>query len=164
MADSKTILEEERFYHIYNHTVGNESLFKTERNYYYFLSLIKKYLIAYVDIYAYCLMPNHFHLVIKTKSELEILDAYNQQKPSKTNSSIYMILSNRFSNLFNSYAQAYNSENNRKGSLFFNRFKRKIVIDEKYLVKLIHYLHYNPIEAGLAKNIEDWKFSSYKAY
>ena len=109
-------------------------------------------------------MPNHFHMVVKTKSELDILDTYNQQSSSKTNSPIDMILSNRFSNLFNSYAQAYNNENDRKGSLFFNRFKRKTISDEKYLAKLIHYLHYNPVEAGLVNNIEDWKFSSYKAF
>ena len=109
-------------------------------------------------------MPNHFHLIVKTKTELDILNAYNQQKRLKPNNSVYMILSSRFSNLFNSYAQAYNHENKRNGSLFFNRFKRKIVLEEMYLVKLIHYLHYNPVEAGLTKNIEDWKFSSYKAF
>ena len=59
MADSKTHLEQEKFYHIYNHAVGEELLFKSERNYLFFLDLTKRYLNDYVTFYAYCLMPNH---------------------------------------------------------------------------------------------------------
>ncbi|MEA2105454.1 MAG: transposase [Bacteroidota bacterium] len=157
MADSKTILEAEKCFHIYNHAVGTEMLFKTDRNYHFFLYLVKKHLISFVDIYAYCLMPNHFHLIILIKEENEIL----AKKKAKT--SIPLLISQQFSNLFNSYAQAFNKENNRKGSLFLNRFKRKIIKDEKYLKKLIHYIHYNPVLANLCKNIYDWNYSSYNA-
>ena len=171
MADSKTMLEPERFYHVYNHAVGNENLFNSENNYLYFLKLSKKYLIKFVDIYAYCLMPNHFHLVIKVKSEEDIMSAYKEQYPARvlnprrveTQNSVSLIISKQFSNLFNSYAQAFNKENNRKGSLFVNRFKRRLVTDRNYLIKLIHYLHFNPVKANLNENIGDWKYSSYNA-
>ena len=58
---------------------------------------------------------------------------------------VFLIVSQKFSNLFNSYTQVYNKENNRKGSLFVNRYKRILISDKKYLLKLIHYIHYNPV-------------------
>ena len=178
MADSKTLLEPERFYHVYNHAVGNENLFKSDHNYLYFLELLKKYIIKFVDIYAYCLMPNHFHFVLKIKCENDILFAYNKNystmvqnqshnstrvlNPRRVDThSTSLIISKQFSNLFNSYAQAFNKENDRKGSLFVNRFKRRLVADKNYLIKLIHYIHYNPVMANLTKTVGDWKFSSY---
>ncbi|WP_369824021.1 transposase [Reichenbachiella sp. 5M10] len=72
-------------------------------------------------------------------------------------------LSKQFSNLFSSYTQALNKQLNRKGSLFMKNYKRKKVDDEVYLKKLIHYIHYNPVQAQLVINMEDWKFSSYQA-
>lgn len=132
MADTKTPLEADYSYHIYNQAVGNEVLFKTEENYSFFLNRLKKYLSPYVDIYAYCLIPNHFHLIIRIKSEGEVLKVYQQIKNEKVGKnlttentdSIPKIISRQFSHFFNSYAQAFNKENFRKGSLFTNRYKR----------------------------------------
>ena len=169
MADSKTLLVEDKFYHIYNHAVGNEYLYINSANYLYFLELFKKYLISYVDIYAYCLMPNHFHLVIKIKSEKDILAAYFEKSPTRVsnprraNDTVSLLISRQFSNLFNSYAQAFNKQNNRKGSLFLNRLKRKPIDTTEYLIKLIHYIHYNPMLANLCSEISYWNFSSYNA-
>jgi REP element-mobilizing transposase RayT len=165
MADSKTILEPDKFYHVYNHAVGNELLFHSDRNYLFFLKKFKTYLFNYVDVYSYCLMPNHFHFIIKVKSESDILDVHYNQNKNETikGGLVYEIVSRQFSNLFNSYAQAYNKENNRKGSLFLNRFKRKLISDKKYLMKLIHYIHFNPVMANLCKDLSEWKYSSYNA-
>ena len=172
MADTKTPLEEDRFYHIYNHAVGNERLFSSEKNYLHFLKLCDKYLSGFVDVYAYCLMPNHFHFIIKVKSleEIMITDVALRglQTPRRAdgvfqNIDIPKIISKQFSHLFNSYAQAYNKQQNRKGSLFNNRYKRKQITTDAYLVNLIHYIHYNPIEANLCNSISDWKYSSYNA-
>ena len=154
MADSKTHLEQEKFYHIYNHAVGEELLFKSERNYLFFLDLTKRYLNDYVVFYAYCLMPNHFHFIVKVKSEQEIIlkeNLYEGSNPRRDymGKSVSLIISQKFSNLFNSYAQAYNKENDRRGSLFVNRYKRILISDKKYLLKLIHYIHYNPVMANL---------------
>lgn len=166
MADSKTPLESNCFYHIYNHAVGKENLFIAERNYTFFLLKIEKYLIDFMDVYSYCLIPNHFHLLVKIKDYESILKEYARLNPNKTlnpSSSISAIISQRFSHLFNSYAQAYNKMNNRKGSLFNNRFKRKHVEGDEYLVKLIHYIHFNPVHHSTVERLEDWPYSSYSS-
>ena len=167
MADTKTPLEANRNYHIYNHAVGNELLFKTEDNYRYFLEKVKKYLPQFVDIYAYCLMPNHFHFLLKVKQEEDVISSATSAYPNKAikqDVGIPKIISNQFSHLFNTYAQAFNKENNRKGSLFYNRFKRILVEDDVYLKKLIHYIHYNPVNHKFVKKVDDWEHSSYKVF
>jgi REP element-mobilizing transposase RayT len=73
-------------------------------------------------------------------------------------------LMKQFSNLLNGYAKAYNKRYHRKGSLFLDYLKRKKVNDEKYLIKLIHYIHNNPVNHGFIENIDDWKYSSYQSY
>ena len=187
MADSITPLEPEGFYHIYNHAVGNDLLFKSDRNYLFFLMKLQKYLNGYIMVYAYCLIPNHFHLLLKVKTEEEILAFHNPTRVQNLNPTrvqnlnptrvqnlnptrvqnprrvekIPLILSQRFSNMFNSYSQAYNKENNRKGSLFNNRFKRKVVEGDSYLIKLIQYIHCNPVNHGLVNTIDEWPYSSY---
>ena len=166
MADSKTPLEANRNYHIYNHAVGNELLFKTEDNYRFFLERVKKYLPHFVDIFAYCLMPNHFHFLLKVKKENDVIAAATSVNPNrvlKQDLKVPEIISRQFSHLFNSYAQAFNKENNRKGSLFYNRFKRILVEDEDYFIKLIHYINYNPVNHGFVKKVDDWEHSSYRA-
>jgi len=125
MADLKTILEEKKFYHIYNHAVGNDLLFKSDRNYLYFLKQFNKYLENYTQVYAYCLMPNHFHFVLKIKKQVPTNISTDIEYSNK--------ISRQFPYFFNSYAQAYNKENKRMGSLFVNRFKRITVLDENYL-------------------------------
>lgn len=67
----------------------------------------------------------------------------------------------QFSNLLNGYAKAYNKRYNRKGSIFLDYLKRKRVNDEKYLTKLLQYIHNNPVNHGLVKDIRSWKYSSY---
>lgn len=68
----RTPIETEYFYHIYNRGVNGEIIFKNNDNYTYFLSKVKKYLTPVSDIYAYCLLPNHFHFLIRIKEESEL--------------------------------------------------------------------------------------------
>jgi REP element-mobilizing transposase RayT len=152
MADTKTLLKENSTYHIYNHAVGTDLLFKSDRNYRFFMHQIKKYLIDHLEFFAYCLMPNHFHLLVRVKE--------NQQLLSELDFS-YKI-SQQFSHCFNSYAQAFNKENGRMGSLFANRFKRILIESDEHFKTLIIYIHNNPVKAGLVSYPEDWKYSSYK--
>lgn len=174
MADTKTPLEEDRFYHIYNHAVGSDILFTKDNNYLYFLQLFSKYLSNFVEVYAYCLLPNHFHFIIKVKSfdeinknlmkeQYEALRGLQTTHGASNEINIATTISKQFSHFFNSYAQAFNKQENRKGSLLNNRFKRKQVTDDTYLLKLIHYIHYNPVEANLCSKISDWRYSSYNA-
>jgi len=72
-------------------------------------------------------------------------------------------ISRQFGHLFNSYAQAFNKNHNRHGSLFAPNFKRKAIDSDDYLRKVIHYIHHNPVKPRLVKDIEMWRFSSYKA-
>ena len=148
----------EEMYHIYNRAVGSESLFKSDRNYQHFLSKYDKYISPVADTFCYCLMPNHFHLLLKIK-DLNYLSSVLKIDNAHSNNQI----SQQFSNFFNAYTKAYNKENRRLGSLFMKPFKRKLIKDEKYLKKVVHYIHYNPVKASIAEKPEDWKYSSYKS-
>src|SRR5882672_2171272 len=71
------------FYHIYNHANGNENIFVEERNYYFFLQLITKHLLPTSKLFAYSLMPNHFHLLAQLKTEEELMLQFDQQIKTK---------------------------------------------------------------------------------
>ena len=179
MQDLNSILNPEQFYHIYNRANGNDKLFKKSDNYLYFLLKYKLYILPIADLYAYCLMPNHFHFLIQVKSETVIEKLLlNHKQNAKYNKTlqgfetlaglerqkiISSYLTKQWSNLFNSYTQAYNKQNNRQGSLFMRNYKRKKIGDEHYLKKLIHYIHYNPVKAGLTSEPKKWDFSSYRS-
>ncbi|OQY03776.1 MAG: hypothetical protein B6I20_04335 [Bacteroidetes bacterium 4572_117] len=168
MANTKTPLESDKMFHIYNHAVGNDNFFNSDENYSFFLLKLKEYLQNYIDIYAYCLMPNHFHIIIKVKREEDVINEYRKKKSIKESrikelNFVPNVVSRQFGHLFNSYAQAYNKENSRMGSLFTNRFKREPIEDEVYLKTVITYTHKNPVEAGFVKMASEWKFSSYNS-
>ncbi|SHM21291.1 transposase [Chryseobacterium polytrichastri] len=140
-------------YHIYTHANGKDLIFREDENYKYFLSKLLKYIIPIAEIYVYCLMPNHFHLLIRFKDSDQV-----------SNEDEHKYLMRQFSNLLNGYAKAYNKKYNRKGSLFLDFLRRKRVDDEKYLIKLLHYIHNNPVNHGFVENINEWKYSSYHSY
>ena len=72
MSDTQIPLQPDYYYHIYNHAVGNTNLFENDKDYFYFLSSLKKYILPVTDLIVYCLMPNHFHLVVRFKNPEEI--------------------------------------------------------------------------------------------
>lgn len=90
---------------------------------------------------AYCLMPNHYHFLVRQLSD--------------------RALSQWVQMLFNGYSQAINQQLNRKGTLFQNRAKHILIDKDEYLVHLVRYIHYNPVEAGLVHSPEEWQFSNY---
>lgn len=143
----------EYVYHIYTHANGKDLIFRVEENYRYFLDKLAKYIVPIAEIYAYCLMPNHFHLLVRFKKLGEIL-----------NEDEHKYLMKQFSNLLNAYAKAYNKRYNRKGSLFLDYLKRKRINDERYFMKLLHYIHNNPVNHGFVEDIGKWKYSSYHSY
>ena len=159
----KIPLETDKYYHIYNHANGCENLFDNEGNYYFFLKQYGKYMSPILDTFAYCLMPNHIHLAVKIKPETEfkLLESYNLSK-SYDNSEKY--ISKQFANLFSSYTQAFNKQQNRKGSLFMQNFKRKLIDSDNYLKQLIIYIHPNPVHHGFVKDLRDWEFLSFKSF
>ncbi|SEF70327.1 hypothetical protein SAMN05421847_0676 [Halpernia humi] len=106
-------------------------------------------------------MPNHFHLLVKIKSENELFAFQKTDKlVEKGLHSAQNIFSKQFSKIFNSYSQAFNKENNRHGSLIESPFKRKLISSEDYLKQCIIYIHQNPNH----EDFRNYKYSSYKSF
>lgn len=152
------------FYHIYNRGNNGEDLFREERNYPYFIKQYSKYIIPIADTYAYCLLKNHFHFLVRIKTEIEIDTAIEKMKIDNCSASSKVFdPSKNFSNLFDAYAKALNKSFNRTGALFERPFKRIPVFKNPYLWQLIFYIHFNPEKHGFVKDFRDWRWSSYNA-
>lgn len=152
-------LEPNTHYHIFNRANGSEKIFQNSGNYRFFLRKYKKHILPICDTFCYCLMPNHFHLLVRIKDEkaIKTLENFRSEQIVPT------FLSKQFSNLFSSYTQALNKQIGRKGNLFMRPFKRKPIENTAYLQKLVHYIHLNPVKAGLCNYPKDWEHSSYEA-
>jgi putative transposase len=134
----------ETYYHIYNRGNNKQIIFFEEDNYSFFLNQFKKHVCPFCEVYAYCLMPNHFHFFIR------INDKINFDSGIK--------------NFFISYSKAINKKYNRVGSLFQGRYKASEITSDSYYTTIITYIHQNPVVAGLVNRMEDYKYSSYPAY
>ncbi len=149
------------YYHIYNRGNNGIDLFIDNENYTYFLRLYEKYIDPVADTFAWCLMKNHFHLLVYLKEDVEInlknLTYSTVEVPKKINPS------KQFSHLFNAYTQAINKRYNRTGSLFEKPFERKLVSSEKYFNNLVYYLHHNPVHHGFVEKISDYPWTSYNS-
>ncbi len=160
-----TRFENDGIYHVYNRTVDRKPMFTSAENYAYFIRQFDKYLSNYIKIYAYNLLGNHFHFMIKvndltiqdltTFKKLSNLELSNQQKTT------HDIVSHQFKKFFQSYAMAFNKEQNRIGTLFQTPFKRVRVVDENYLRELVCYIKTNAQKHNLVEDFRDWKWSSY---
>ncbi len=148
-----TPIEKGKYYHIYNRGINGENIFKTEENYFFFLEKWAQYVSPVADTYAYCLLKNHFHFLIRIKEEDVYIYKDNKEKLA--------IPSQQFSNLFNSYAQSFNKVYERTGSLFESPFRRKEVDNPIYFYQLITYIHLNPQRH---KFVEDYKVYPYSSY
>ncbi|MFO7656252.1 MAG: transposase [Bacteroidales bacterium] len=158
------MLAPEQIYHIYNHANGNESLFRNDDNFIYFLEKYDEHLRLVANTYAYCLMPNHFHLLVKIKDEKSIIGGAFQKFGTFGKLSMQLFISKQFSNFFSSYTQSYNKVYNRKGSLFMPNFKKNLIENITYLKNVLNYIHMNPVLHGFVKAPFEWKYSSYNAY
>ncbi|MCL5407086.1 MAG: transposase [Patescibacteria group bacterium] len=97
-----------------------------------------------VQIIAYCVMPTHFHLILK-----QLVDGG---------------ISTYISRVLNSYSKSFNLIHKRKGPLWEGRFKNILITTDEQLLHLSRYLHLNPTSAGLVKKPEEWQFSSYQEF
>ena len=159
MKSNTELLKTDTFYHIYNRGINGENIFKEDRNYGFFLEKYSKYISPVAHTYAYCLLKNHFHLLIRTRSEEEIKTAFplKETEPEK-------IISLQFGHLFNSYAQAVNKSFERTGGLFETPFRRIAVTNDAYLTQLIYYIHFNPQKHGFVDDFKSYPYSSYNTY
>jgi len=133
----------DQYYHVYNRGNNFQLIFFARENYLYFLRLLRKYLLTEADMVAYCLMPNHYHLLLFLKKDE---------------------LSSFMQPLSLAYTKSINKRFGRAGSLFQGPFKAIHVERDEYLLHLSRYIHLNPFVAGLVTRAEDWEFSSYREY
>ena len=161
----ETALISGRYYHIYNRGTNGEVLFKDQKYYSEFLQLYSKYITPVADTLAYCLMSNHFHFLVRTKDENDILTfeelSMFEKSKSGEHSSKKPNTSRQLSHLFNSYSKIINDAYQRTGSLFEHPFERRLIENENYLLTCILYIHNNPVKHGFVKSVEDFKWSSY---
>ena len=151
-------LKPDTYYHIYNRGINGEDIFKEERNYAYFLEKLTQFLIPSIEVYSYCLLKNHFYILIRTKSEDE-LKGYIPQRDVALGCEKY--LSKQFATFFKSYSLSINKSYKRTGGLFETPFRRIEVAHNSYFSELIRYIHFNPQEHGFVDKFEDYQFSSY---
>ena len=155
-------LQYDTVYHIYNRGVNKMQIFRTPRNYRYFLSLYFDRIGPLVDTYAWCLMSNHFHFMLRIKSLDEIFKKLSStMEPVKLKR---LNPSRQFANFFIAYARAFNIQERRRGALFERPFGRIVVDNDKYFKDLITYIHRNPVHHGFVEHPRDYPWSSYDSY
>ncbi len=137
-------------YHIYNRGNDGGKIFYSHANYCYFMNKYWHLLGGFVDTYAYCLIPNHFHLLVRVKDSEDI--------------HYHLKVSHQFRRLFQSYALSINRQEGRSGSLFRKHFRRIQVDNMDYLRRLVFYIHFNPQKHQLVQNFRKYPYSSYPHY
>ena len=160
--------QSEYLYHIYNRGNNSQLIFFNHENEVFFLRKVRKELLPYCDILAYCLMPTHFHFMVYVKNTVLNLNI------GQTSSNHPLIKG--ISILLSSYTRAINIQEGRTGSLFQKKTKAKCLNPIKhnwknistnkdnYAFNCINYIHQNPIKSGLIKLMENWEYSSFKDY
>lgn len=146
-------------------------MFNTEEHYAFFLKKYEKYLGDYVASYAYCLIPNHFHFLIKCKTitpkTKEKIARLNTKKGNaflagEINYDDFIVT--QFQSFFSSYSISFNRQQERTGSLFKNKFKRILIKDKEHFRFMLLYIHHNGIHHNLVKEYVAWPHSSYPIY
>jgi len=140
-------LQPNGIYHIYNRGNNKQTIFFSDRNYLFFKKKITHQLTGVVELLAYCLMPNHFHLMVSTNGDFDN-DLFTKQ---------YRIL-------LSSYTRAINKQEKRIGSLFQQKSKSKEITDNDYAITCFNYIHFNPVKAHLCQHMDEWRHSSYNEF
>ncbi|MCR5533971.1 MAG: transposase [Bacteroidaceae bacterium] len=140
-------------YHVMLRGINHQNIFEDKEDYYQFLSTLDKMRIMYDDeglpsiinctYYAFCLMSNHIHLLIREREET---------------------IGDTIKRIAGSYAYYYNRKYGRDGHLFKERFKSEPVNDLAYFTILMRYIHQNPMKAGIVTNVSDYEYSSWAEY
>ena len=130
------------YYHIYNHGARQGSIFREPTNYLFVIGQMKQYTKSLdLSMIAYCLMPNHYHFLLRQDGQ-----AAAGLLPQR---------------VFNSYTKAYNKRYDQSGTLFEHRFQAKAITNTGYLLHLCRYIHANPVKDGLVADPADWPYSNY---
>ena len=182
--------EPHQIYHIYNQGNNKQKVFYSDKNYIFFLEKIKKHILPFADILAWCLMPNHFHLMlyVKENADTHPMTSSHRMSNHNTNKTIQMSdLSQSIAIMLRSYTRAINKQEQKTGSLFrphtkaiclskaetitpsyfnsnYGTYLNISIPEKEYPQKCFQYIHQNPVNANLVDKEEDWEFSSYKDY
>jgi len=146
------------YYHFYNRGNNRQAIFFESENYLYFLGGVKKYLLPVVNIVAYCLMPTHYHVLVKVKQTSE---APNAEVQAGETSKVSKQVSLAMQKFLISYTKAINKRFARVGSLFQGQFQARPIQTYPDLLNLCVYIHANPVKDGLVALPEDWIYSNY---
>ena len=184
--------EQHNIYHIYNQGNNKQKIFFIKENYYFFIGKIKTHVLQFADILAWCLMPNHFHIMVYVNyPELiaGVTDNCSETHPmtSSHRMSAPLSLNNSIAILLRSYTRAINKQENRTGSLFkphtkaecltnssgitpaFFNTKNGTMINrpinaKEYPQICFNYIHNNPVKAWLVDAPDEWEFSSFREF
>ena len=140
-------------FHVMMRGINHQTIFEDEEDCWQFINTLYRMRLRYDDegnpcgsnciFYAYCLMGNHFHLLV-------------QERDEKVGETVKRIAS--------SYVYYYNRKYGRDGHLFKERFKSEPVNDIGYFVTLLRYIHQNPVKAGIVERVKDYEYSSWGEY
>ncbi|WP_340104496.1 hypothetical protein [Rhodohalobacter sp. 8-1] len=170
-------LQETKYYHIHHRGVKGDNIFYQDSDYQRFLEKYFYYLYIAADTYAYCLIPNHFHVLLRVRPEEEQLELFSKCQKKMIGSQDFTpahhnidypdfknyCASNQIGHFLNSYTRYFNTASERTGIIFDGRFKRIEIDSIKYLSHLICYIHRNPIHHHLCRDYSSYKYSSYNS-
>jgi putative transposase len=138
-----TQFAKDNYYHFYNHAVYELNLFKDHDDFEHCITIFEEYIKPdEFSIISFCLMPNHYHILLLQKTETNFAETSNK---------IWYV-----------YTCYYNKKYNRKGTLFSNKLQHICISNETYLLKLCAYIHLNPVHANMVTNPIQWAWSNYK--
>jgi len=164
MGNKRPAFKTNTVFHVYNHGNGDDNIFREEENYRYFLKRYAHYIYPVAATYAFCLLPSHFHFMLKIRTEEKLTEFYREKSPKKDPQSFKNfadLVSRKFKNFLISYLKSFNNRYDRKGSLFLDNIRRKPVTNKNYYTHLVSYIHQNPVSHGFVNDLADWPFSSY---
>ena len=142
MGRQARIRQPELTYHVIKRGNNKEVIFATEEDYHHYLNTLQRYKKKYdFKLFAYCLMTNHVHLLIKVGNKGTI---------SRIMQSITV-----------AHTRYYNYIYRRCGHVWQGRFHSPIVSDDSYMINVMRYIEQNPLRAGMVKSVADYKWSSY---
>ena len=156
------------YYHIYNKVISETILFRDDSDYQDFLIRYKKYFGHYFYTIAYCLIPNHFHFLVKVRDSFDDHISSENTNASKKylndQEPLNFFLENQLSRMFSGVSLRYNKKYNRTGPLFKEGIKRVQLIEEHRILYQLCYIHHNPIHHGLINDYTQWEYSSYNSF
>jgi putative transposase len=162
---------EGNYYHVYNRTNNKEKLFLSGENHRFFIQKYEQIMLPFIDTFCWCLLPNHFHFLIRIKPITEIRKHLQNKYPCDITETEKKFLSGQktiselieqsFRRFFVAYATSFNSKFSRKGNLFFKPFKRVLVDDGDQLITTVVYIHTNPVKHELINDFRKYEWSSW---